>query len=133
MSRLRTITRTLFLIAAILAVVASIIIFFSAGGTQVTETTDGTRVERQLSWFESQEWWGIAILFIFSALYYGPLRFFDRSRYGMVYLFGVTIIGVTILALFSIGLYFLPSGILVLLGLILLSTDLFSKQRKRAQ
>lgn len=129
MSRLSTITRALFLIAAILAVVASMFIFFFAGGWEVTATTEGPGVERQLSWFESQGWWGIAILFIFSALYYGPLRFFDLGRYGMVYLFGITAIGLTILAMFSVGGIFIFSGIFVLLGLILLSVELLTRQK----
>jgi hypothetical protein len=115
--------RFLFLGASLLALLASLLIFLFSGGTQVSESTDGLVTERHLSWLESQGWWGIAILFIFSALYYGPLRFFGLSRYGMVYLFGITAIAVTLLAMFSIGLLYLPSALLVLLGLLLLAVD----------
>ncbi len=121
--------RFLFLGATLLAILASLLIFFFAGGTQVSESTDGLGTVRQLSWFESQGWWGIAILFIFSALYYGPLRFWGIGRHGMVYLFGITAIAVTVLAMFSIGLLYLPSALLVLLGLLLLSVELLTRQK----
>lgn len=129
MSRLHNVARMLLLIAAILALAASVFIFFFAGGTQVTETAGGAETERQLAWFESQGWWGIAILFIYSALYYGPLRFFDHARVGMVYLFGLVAIAFTILAMFSIGPFYLPSALFVLFALILIALDPLNHQK----
>jgi cell division protein FtsW (lipid II flippase) len=118
MSRIQTAARTLLLIAAILALAASVFIFFFAGGTQVTETTGGEVTEQQLSWLGSQGWWGIAILFIFSALYYGPLHFYRRGKNGMAVLFGAVAIGLTMLAGFSIGLFFMPAALCASLGFV---------------
>jgi len=132
MSRLHSAARVLLLIAAILAPAASVFIFFFSGGTQVTETAGGAVTERQLSWYESQGLWGIAILFIFSALYYGPLRFFENGRLAMVYIFGLAVIALTILAMFSIGLFYLPSGLFVLLALVLIALDPLTHQKNRA-
>lgn len=130
MTRLHTIARTTFLIAATLAVLASFFIFFFAGGTQVTASSDGPTVERQLSWFESQGWWGIAILFIFSALYYAPFGFLGLGQIGMVYIFGLGAIAFTILAMFSVGGIYIYSGFFVLLGLVLLSAYLLTKTKR---
>lgn len=130
MSRLHSAARILLLTAAILAFAASVFIFFSAGGTQVTETAGGVVTERQLSWSESQGWWGIAILFIFSALYYGPLRFLDNGRIGLVYVFGLAVIALTFLAMFSIGPFYLPSALLVILALALIALDPLTRAKK---
>ncbi|HKY78363.1 MAG TPA: hypothetical protein VI688_08525 [Anaerolineales bacterium] len=106
---------------------ASLFIFFFAGGMEVSASSDGPTVERQLSWFESQGWWGVAILFIFSALYYAPHRFLNLGQNSMVYLFGLAAIALTILAMFSVGGIFIYSGFFVLLGLTLLSVELLTK------
>ena len=60
-----------------------------------------------------------------------PWRFFGLGRYGMVYLFGITAIGLTILAIFSVGGIFIFSGIFVLLGLLLLAVELLTQQKNR--
>jgi len=144
---MNTNVRTLFLIASILALVASVAVFFLVGSTLVTESTQieasqeelnqqnqagetmsGVHTERQLSWFESQGWWGVAILFIFSALYYGPLHFYQVGKLGRAALFGITAVTLTMLAMFSIGFFFVLSGLCVLLGLILMGIDIFIKR-----
>lgn len=144
---MNTNVRTLFLIASILALVASVAVFFLVGSTLVTEsaqieapqeeltqqnqageTVNSVQTERHLSWFESQGWWGVAILFIFAALYYGPLHFYQLGKLGRAALFGITAIALTMLAMFSIGLFFVPSGLCVLLGLILMGIDILIKR-----
>ena len=124
--------RKLFAAAAILALAASLFVFFFLGGTSITVTSEGTETMQHLSWFESQGWWGIAILFIFAALYYGPLHFYKRGKNGMAILFAIAAIGLSILAGFSIGLFFMPAALFLLLALIYLFVSLSPRQQNRA-
>jgi ABC-type long-subunit fatty acid transport system fused permease/ATPase subunit len=111
--------RILFIIAAVWSVIAGVIIFFFSGGGSVTSET-GTQTVQHLNWYESQGWWGVAILFIFAALYYGPLHFYKRGQRGMATLFGLVTIVLTVLAGFSIGFLYLPGAAAVLFALVLL-------------
>lgn len=124
------IARALFVTAAVLALLSSLVVYFSAGATEVSETSNGLQTVRHLTWFEAQGWWGIAILFIFSALYYGPLRFHQRGRSWMVILFGLVAISLTFLAMFSIGLLYLPSALSVLFGLLFVLIDLIIRKNR---
>ena len=81
----------LFVFSTIWALVAGVVILLIPMGTSVTETAIGSEAAeinvRQLSWFESQGWWGIWILVAFATLYYGPLHFFRRGSRGLAALF----------------------------------------------
>lgn len=116
-SFLPALPKWLFSIAALWAVVSGFIIFFFSGATSITVTSESTtQVVRHLNWYESQGWWGVAILFIFAALYYGPLHFYNRGRRGMVVLFGLVAIVLSLLAGFSVGGFYLPGALALLLG-----------------
>lgn len=105
--------RSLLILAAALALIASIFILSSRG--LVTETTvyeDGaqeTTVIRQ-SWYQTQGTWGVAILIIFSTLYYAPYHFYARDRILVSALFALASIILTCLAGFSIGGFYLPAA-----------------------
>ncbi|MCW5874731.1 MAG: hypothetical protein KIS88_08830 [Anaerolineales bacterium] len=111
--------RFLFTFAAASAVLASLAVLFTAGATQVS-VTNGTETISQLSWLEAQGWWGLAILVIFSALYFGPAYFYSRGRRGMVILFSAASVVLTILAGFSIGIFYYVAALALLLALLLL-------------
>lgn len=109
--------RLLFTAAAAGAVLASLVVLFTAGATQVSATSDGTQTITQLSWLESQGWWGLAILLIFSALYFAPAYFFARGRRGMAVLFSAAAVVLTILASFTIGIFYYIPALALLLAL----------------
>jgi hypothetical protein len=109
--------------AALWSWVAGVWIFLFAGGTQVTETIDAsgrseTSIE-QISWFQSQGWWGIAILLIFMALYTAPLYFYRRGRTALYFLFTFAAIALSLLAGFSIGPAYLPASAILIVALLL--------------
>ncbi len=112
----------LFRSAALWALLAGFIIFFYSGAASVSASSEsgGVQIVRHLNWYESQGWWGIAILFIFAALFYGPLRFYNRGQRGLATLFGLVTIILTVLAGFSVGAFYLPGATALLLGLLLL-------------
>jgi|SRR3989304_7933584 len=129
--QLRSFVRGFFLAAAVLALLSSLGIFFFLGGSQVAASSDGVSgTVQHLSWFESQGWWGVAILFIFATLYYGPLHFYQLGKLGRAALFGITVIALTMLAMLSIGFFYVLSGLCVLLGLILMGIDIFIKRNR---
>jgi hypothetical protein len=126
-SGIAKIVRFLFTVAAVLALVAVLVIILTPGGYSVT--TEGANGEppvtttETLSFYEMQGPWGIIILLIFAALYYGPVHFYNLSRKGMTALFGISAIMLTVLALFSIGAFYALSAVLVLIGLIFMPFD----------
>lgn len=120
---MKTLPRTLLILAALLALGASLYIFIFGGGTLVTETAvlgeDQTPLQtiERISWFRAQGWWGIIILVIFADLYFAPLFFYLRGRTGIAALFGVAAITLSLLAGFSIGLAYFPAAGALLLAL----------------
>ncbi len=118
---LLTAPKWLFRFGSLWAILAGFIIFFYSGASSVSANREsGVQIVRHLNWYESQGWWGIAILFIFAALFYGPLRFYNRGQRGMAALFGLMTIILTVLAGFSIGAFYLPGAMALLIGLLLL-------------
>lgn len=126
-SGISKIARLLFTIAAVLALVAVLVIILTPGGYSIT--TEGANGEppvtttETLSFYEMQGAWGVIILVIFAALYYGPVHFYNLGRKGIAALFGITAIIMTILALFSIGAFYSLSALLVFVGLVLMPFD----------
>lgn len=121
------IIRYLFIFAAIWSVLAGIVIFLTHGGTSVTETASGVDPSEmlitQISYFEMQGWWGVWMLITFAALFYGPLHFFRRGSRALAALFAVAAIILSILAGFSIGAFYLPAALALLIGLVSLPFD----------
>jgi hypothetical protein len=108
--------------AAIWALLAGIVIFFTLGGTSVTETALGAdpseMIVTQISYFEMQGWWGVWMLITFAALFYGPLHFYRRGSRPLAALFAVVAITLSILAGFSIGAFYFPAAFALLIGLV---------------
>lgn len=118
------IVRTLFTFSAVWGLIAGLAIFFIPFGMRVTETGtstgSGAALATPVSFFETQSWWGIWILLVFAALYYGPLHFYRRGSKAMAALFAMTAILLTFLAGFSIGPFYLVGALALLAGLTLL-------------
>lgn len=123
MSTMQNITqrapKVLFAAAAVLAVLASLLILFTGSATQVS-VTNGIETVTQLSWLEAQGWWGLAILLIFSVLYTLPAFAFARGRRGLAVLFAAICVVLTILASLSIGSFYYPAALAVVLALLVL-------------
>ncbi len=124
-SRLSQTIRILFALAAIWGLVAGLVIFFIPMGTSVTATVTSTgssetTTATPISFFKMQGWWGIWILIAFAALYYGPLHFYRRGSRALAASFAVATILLTVLAGFSIGYFYLPGAVILLIGLVLL-------------
>lgn len=112
--------RWLFALAAVWAVIASVLVFTTAGGSMVAESNGGAPQVQQLSWYEMQGLWGVAILFIFAALFYAPWHFLRRDQRGWAAVFAVAGVLLTFLTGFSIGGYYFPGAVALLAGLIAL-------------
>lgn len=136
--------RFLLIAAAVLALVASLLILTSksyqvtitasaavavesdSAHAEPTVTESPESVEETVSrvtWYESQGWWGVAVLAIFAALFYGPYHFYSRGRAGLAAIFSLVDVGLTYASGFSIGLFYLPAAALLLLALILMGVE----------
>lgn len=114
-----TLTRVLFTFASLWGLLAGLAVLVTAGGTVVVEGNDVSSAQR-IGWVEMQGAWGVIILLIFAALYYGPLHFYRRGQRGLSALFALAAVALTGLAGFSIGGYYFIGGLAFLLGLLLL-------------
>lgn len=112
--------RGFFAFAMLWGVVAGIAVFTTAGGAAVAEGTDMPAQVQHISWVEMQGWWGVAILFIFAALFYGPWHFLRRGSKWMAALFAVAGIVLTLLTGFSVGGYYFIGAAALQLGLLTL-------------
>lgn len=101
--------------AAICGVVASLLVFLTAGATQVS-TTNGVETVTHLNWLQAQGWWGVVILIIFSALFAAPWHFHRRGKRGVAALYIVAAIVLTVLASLSIGIFYWLASLAALLG-----------------
>lgn len=114
----------LFIFAAIWSVVAGLIIFFTFGGTMISEIPVGgdpsQQVIQHLTWYQARGEQGITILLFFTSLYCVTLLFYLLQRLGLAVAFGLFTIIYSGLWLFSIGTVYWPGSLAVLIGLILL-------------
>jgi hypothetical protein len=83
----------------------------TAGGAQTTE-----QITRQVSWYHVQGLWGVFVLIVFAALYASISLFARRSHLVAAALASLAAITLTFLAGFSIGPFYLPATLAVLLG-----------------
>lgn len=116
-STLTRLPKLLLALAAVLGALGGLGVLLIAGAIQVSESNGGPQTIARLNWVEAQGAWGIIILVIFSALYYGPYRFFAGGQRGMVVVFVMAAVILTFLASFSIGIYYWPAALAALLGL----------------
>jgi hypothetical protein len=113
-----TLTRLLFTFASLWGLLAGLAVLVTAGGTVVIEGNDVSTAQH-IGWVEMQGAWGVIILLVFAALYYGPLHFYRRGRRGLSAVFALAAVALTGLAGFSIGGYYFIGGLALLLGLLL--------------
>jgi hypothetical protein len=110
----------LFAFAVLWGVVAGIGVFTTAGGSMVAGSPGQPPQVREVSWYQMQGWWGIAILIIFAALFYAPWHFLRRGSAWTAALFALVGILLTLLTGFSIGGYYFIGAVGLLLGLLTL-------------
>lgn len=115
------VTRILFTFAAIWALLAGLVIFFVPMGMSVSATHEGgVTAPTLVSFFDMAGWWGVWIPIAFAALYYGPLHFYRRGSRALAATFTVAAIILSVLAGFSIGSFYFPAALALLVGLVLL-------------
>jgi len=115
--------RTLLLAAGLWSIAAGIYLLLTpmtvheitasatADGAQTTEQTT-----RQVSWYQVQGQWGVFILIVFAALYASIGLFAWRHHLVAAALASLAATTLTLLAGFSIGPFYLPATLAVLLG-----------------
>jgi hypothetical protein len=122
--KIARVVRWLFTFSALWGVIGGVLTLLLGGGTRVTEIATsgepGEQIVEHLNWFESQGWWGIFILLVFAAVFYGPLRFYNLGRKWVAALFALAAIALTLLTGFSVGPVYLPGALSGFFGLILL-------------
>lgn len=97
----------------------SAIVLQPSTGNAVEEETATT--EEQQSWFKTQGWWGVLVLSLFGALYAGAAVLYAQDRRAFAAVLSLAAIALTILAGLSIGLLYVPAGVLTLIAWILLA------------
>ena len=83
----------------------------TAGGAPTTE-----QITRQVSWYQVQGLWGVLVLIVFAALYAAVGLFAWRNHLVAAALASLAATTLTFLAGFSIGPFYLPATLAVLLG-----------------
>ena len=124
---IKILTRILFAFAALWSVGAGLWIAFTPLAIHfinlsesITGESTVERGVRQVSWYSVQGLWGIIILLIFAGLYLSAAFFAWVGKKWLAGLISILAMALTILAGFSIGAFYLPSALAVLLGTILL-------------
>lgn len=117
-----------FAMAAILAIAASFYILLTPVTITglISEGTPGTppaveHVRQQVSWYEAQGAWGIDVLFIFALTFSSTWLFASRTRYGLLAVFSLAGVVLSLLASFSIGILYYPSALAVIIGWLLIT------------
>lgn len=129
--KLRLAVKLLFALAALWSLVAGARILLTpswvqtatavsvAGGTESPEAADEVQSEvRSLSYYEAQGPWGLIVLLLFASPYLGSAALVWRQRTIAGTLLGLVGGILTVLAGFSIGLFYLPAALTVLLGML---------------
>jgi hypothetical protein len=115
--------RFLMTAAALLGLLAGVFVMTSTSELReyvISADGEGFEEVSQPSWFESQGWWGVLDILIFAAIFFGPYWFYTRNNLLMSAIFSTAVIFLTYLAGFSVGAYYIPAAIVVLMALVLL-------------
>lgn len=119
--------KSLVILAAIWAVGVSLYIFFSpvtihtitataiSGGSESVEASTLTK-----SWYQVQGLWGVFVLVLFAGFYVVALYPAWRAAYPALAMLSLVGLTLSFLAGFSIGLFYLPSALGLLIGTMLL-------------
>jgi hypothetical protein len=128
--------RFLVIFSAVWAVGASALILLTPQTIQgqVATQADGepqtvTEFTRQLSWYQVQGLWGVIVLVIFAGLYAGAAVFLLRGKFILGFIFAFLSLGLTLLAGLSVGLYYMPAGLALLVGMGVLGVGLALARR----
>jgi len=124
-------------VAAGLAILASLYILIVPVNVQ-TQTATGVSGESEIfrettirqSWYQVQGMWGVIVLLIFSSLYVWGYHLARKEVYTWLVVLSFGLLGFSYLAGFSIGLFYLPAAVVMLLGSGLL---IFTRYRQEAR
>jgi len=132
---IKRLSRICFILSSLLALAASIYILAAPVNSITAQSSErGALVEettRQVSWFAVQGWWGIFILVLFAAIYAGNAYFGVTQRWKLLAVGTPIVLILTYLAGFSIGTYYLPAAVALLLGCVISAVSHFPRWRKR--
>jgi len=124
---IKSISRILFAFAALWSIGAGLWIALTpltvvsvTSSESITGESTFEHATRQVSWYSVQGLWGIIILLIFAGMYAGAAYFAWKSKKWPAGIISFLAVVLTILAGFSIGAYYLPAALSVLVGTILL-------------
>jgi hypothetical protein len=110
-------------VATGLAILASLYILFAPVNVQIL-TAAGVSNESEIShettvrqsWYQVQGPWGIIVLMIVSGLYGWGYHLARKEEYTWLGVLSLGLLGLSYLAGFSIGLFYLPAAVVMLLG-----------------
>jgi len=127
MHRLRDAGKFIVLFAALSAVGASLLIFFTPqtitiesattvpGGTGVVE-----RFTQRQSWYQAQGLWGSIVLVLFAGFYLLAYRSAVKGNFLALAIMSIVGIALTFISGFSIGLFYLPAAVGLFIGMLLM-------------
>ncbi|MCH7611611.1 MAG: hypothetical protein IIB10_13115 [Chloroflexi bacterium] len=128
-----------FLLAALLAIGASIYFLLSPTTIQevvATTSANGSQtieeLSRQASWYEVQGVWGVVVLLIFALLYSSTAYLALRNRLVALAIASASALMLTILAGFSIGPLYIPALLMVVVGWLTLGLGKMVRRKKQA-
>ena len=128
-----------FLLAALLAIGASIYFLLSPTTIQevvATTSANGSQtieeLSRQASWYEVQGVWGVVVLLIFALLYSSTAYLASRNRLVALAIASASALMLTILAGFSIGPLYIPALLMVVVGWLTLGLGKMVRRKKQA-
>ncbi|MCI0828331.1 MAG: hypothetical protein J4N82_11370 [Chloroflexi bacterium] len=128
-----------FLLAALLAIGASIYFLLSPTTIQevvATTSANGSQtieeLSRQASWYEVQGVWGVVVLLIFALLYSSTAYLALRNRLVALAIASASALMLTILAGFSIGPLYIPALLTVVVGWLTLGLGKMVRRKKQA-
>ncbi|MCW5878140.1 MAG: hypothetical protein KIS80_04660 [Anaerolineales bacterium] len=112
------------LAASLLALAAGLFILLTPSGTAVTMDALGNSSTTSTTWLETQGGWGALILVIFLLLYSAPLVFYLQEKPGWALAACLPPFLLTLLAGFSIGLFYLPAQMALFLAAVVMLRQL---------
>lgn len=116
--------RTPLLAASLLALAAGLYILLAPSGTAVTIDSLGNLTQTRTTWLQSQGVWGALILVIFLFFYTAPAALYLLQQPRGALWASLPPLLLTLLAGFSIGVFYLPAWIALFLGLVYLLRQL---------
>lgn len=127
MHRLRDPGKFIVLIAALSAVGASLLIFFTPQTITIESSTtvaNGTgvveRFTQKQSWYQAQGLWGSLVLVLFAGFYLLAYRSSVKGNFLALAIMSIVGIALTFVSGFSIGPFYLPAAVGLFIGMLLM-------------